>query len=100
MLFGADSRCCASDYPAVVAAKGPDFSYDLCPRAKIFRRDAPNVLSLDLIKHFLRYNEFQVCCCCCCLLLVLLLLLLFEVNCCCCCCCCCRVCWFFFAAAL
>ena len=32
-----------SGYPELVKKFGPDFSYQLCPRAKIFRRDEPSV---------------------------------------------------------
>ena len=32
-----------SGYPEMVARVGPDASYELCPRAKIFRRDESNV---------------------------------------------------------
>ena len=32
-----------SGYPELVKKYGPDFSYQLCPRAKIFRRDEPRV---------------------------------------------------------
>lgn len=35
---------------------GEDFSYDLCPRAKIFRRDQANVTDLDSLKYIMRYN--------------------------------------------
>ena len=35
-----------SGYPEVVAKFGPDASYELCPRAKIFRRDESNVRSV------------------------------------------------------
>lgn len=35
---------------------GEDFSYDLCPRAKIFRRDQAEVKDLDSLKHIMRLN--------------------------------------------
>lgn len=35
---------------------GEDFSYDLCPRAKIFRRDQGDVMDLDSLKHMMRFN--------------------------------------------
>lgn len=35
---------------------GEDFSYDLCPRAKIFRRDQAGVEDLDSLKHIMRFN--------------------------------------------
>ena len=36
---------------------GTDFSYDLCPRAKIFRRDQGGVTDLASLKHIMRYNS-------------------------------------------
>ncbi|CAL1588762.1 unnamed protein product [Knipowitschia caucasica] len=38
---------------------GDDFSYDLCPRAKIFRRDQAGVMDLKSLKHIMRYNDYQ-----------------------------------------
>ena len=37
---------------------GPDKSYELCPRAKIFRRDAPLVNSFWQFQDILRYNDY------------------------------------------
>ena len=37
---------------------GPDFSYQLAPRAKIFRRDAANVKDMASMKAIMRYNDF------------------------------------------
>uniref|UniRef100_A0A8B9K679 Phospholipase B-like n=1 Tax=Astyanax mexicanus TaxID=7994 RepID=A0A8B9K679_ASTMX len=34
-----------------------DFSYDLCPRAKIFRRDQAKVTDLASLKYIMRYND-------------------------------------------
>ena len=45
-----------SGYPEVVAKMGTDFSYQLAPRAKIFRRDEGKVVDLDSMKHIMRYN--------------------------------------------
>lgn len=45
-----------SGYPEVVAKMGTDFSYQLAPRAKIFRRDEGKVVDLDTMKHIMRYN--------------------------------------------
>uniref|UniRef100_A0A8C9T9I2 Phospholipase B-like n=1 Tax=Scleropages formosus TaxID=113540 RepID=A0A8C9T9I2_SCLFO len=38
---------------------GEDFSYDLCPRAKIFRRDQANVTDLASLKYIMRYNNYK-----------------------------------------
>ncbi|XP_047427646.1 phospholipase B-like 1 [Mugil cephalus] len=38
---------------------GDDFSYDLCPRAKIFRRDQAGVQDLDSLKHIMRLNDYK-----------------------------------------
>ena len=39
-----------SGYPAMVERRGPDYSYDLAPRAKIFRREQSKVQDLEGIK--------------------------------------------------
>ncbi|ETO01907.1 hypothetical protein RFI_35532, partial [Reticulomyxa filosa] len=49
-----------SGYPAMVEAMGVNNSYDLAPRARIFRRDANNVLTFEEYKSILRYNNYQV----------------------------------------
>ena len=48
-----------------LAARGPEFSnsvawlsYQLTPRASIFRRDAASVASLDDMRHIMRSNNF------------------------------------------
>ena len=41
------------------AAKDPSNSYELCPRAKIFRRDAAKVVKFAEFQDILRYNDFQ-----------------------------------------
>ncbi|XP_058477316.1 phospholipase B-like 1 [Solea solea] len=38
---------------------GVDFSYDLCPRAKILRRDQAKVSDLNSLKHIMRYNNYK-----------------------------------------
>ncbi|XP_068192495.1 phospholipase B-like 1 [Antennarius striatus] len=38
---------------------GNDFSYDLCPRAKIFRRDQAAVKDLDSLKYIMRFNDYK-----------------------------------------
>ncbi|XP_056460799.1 phospholipase B-like 1 [Gadus chalcogrammus] len=48
-----------SGYPAAVEQFGDIFSYDLCPRAKIFRRDQGRVTDLDSLKHIMRFNEYK-----------------------------------------
>lgn len=45
-----------SGYGQMWKAYGDDFSYDLCPRAKIFRRDQANVRDLDSLKYIMRFN--------------------------------------------
>ncbi|XP_032218792.1 phospholipase B-like 1 isoform X2 [Nematostella vectensis] len=48
-----------SGYPDFVARHGVQFSHELAPRAKIFRRDQSMVHDLDSMKHIMRYNDFQ-----------------------------------------
>jgi len=48
-----------SGYPAIVDKYGPDVSYQLCPRAKIFRRDQGKITDFDSLKNFMRYNNYQ-----------------------------------------
>jgi len=48
-----------SGYPEVVAKHGTDFSYQLAPRAKIFRRDEGTVKDLSTMKHIMRYNDYK-----------------------------------------
>ena len=48
----------ASGYPAAVAKAGPTMSYDLCPRAEIFRRDQGKVTDMDSFKALLRQNDY------------------------------------------
>lgn len=45
-----------SGYGEMWREYGEDFSYDLCPRAKIFRRDQADVKDLDSLKHIMRFN--------------------------------------------
>eukprot|EP00762_Andalucia_godoyi_P001362 ANDGO_04944.mRNA.1 Phospholipase B-like protein B len=49
----------ASGYPAMAKKYGPVLTWDLAPRAAIFRRDAHNVVDADSIGRFLQYNEWQ-----------------------------------------
>jgi len=48
-----------SGYPDVVKQRGPDSSYQLAPRAKIFRRDQNTVTDLQGLKHIMRDNKYQ-----------------------------------------
>ncbi|KAJ8037242.1 Phospholipase B-like 1 [Holothuria leucospilota] len=48
-----------SGYPDVVAMHGPDMSYQLAPRGKIFRRDQGSVKDMDTMKRIMRYNEYM-----------------------------------------
>ena len=45
-----------SGYPAVAQKEGPDATYQLCPRAKIFRRDQSNVKDMESMQYIMRYN--------------------------------------------
>lgn len=45
-----------SGYTEMWQQYGDDFSYDLCPRAKIFRRDQASVIDLGSLKHIMRFN--------------------------------------------
>lgn len=48
-----------SGYPAMRERFGMEYSYDLCPRAKIFRRDQGSVRDLASLRRIMRYNEYQ-----------------------------------------
>lgn len=48
-----------SGYPEFVAQHGMDNSYQLAPRAKIFRRDQGKVVDLESMKHIMRYNDYE-----------------------------------------
>uniref|UniRef100_A0A8C5D6R8 Phospholipase B-like n=1 Tax=Gouania willdenowi TaxID=441366 RepID=A0A8C5D6R8_GOUWI len=48
-----------SGYGEMWKQHGDDFSYDLCPRAKIFRRDQGDVEDLDSLKHIMRFNDYK-----------------------------------------
>ncbi|XP_043929904.1 phospholipase B-like 1 isoform X2 [Protopterus annectens] len=47
-----------SSYPEMVKYYGNKYSYELCPRAKIFRRDQGNVKDMESMKHIMRYNNY------------------------------------------
>uniref|UniRef100_A0A674BTI8 Phospholipase B-like n=1 Tax=Salmo trutta TaxID=8032 RepID=A0A674BTI8_SALTR len=48
-----------SGYGKMWEEYGEDFSYDLCPRAKIFRQYQAEVKDLDSLKHIMRYNGYR-----------------------------------------
>jgi len=48
-----------SGYPEFVKKHGYDFSYQLCPRAKIFRRDQGNINDIHTLMAFMRYNGYK-----------------------------------------
>ncbi|RUS71120.1 hypothetical protein EGW08_021125 [Elysia chlorotica] len=48
-----------SGYPAVVKKVGNRMSYELSPRAKIFRRDQSKVRTLQDMKDLMRYNDYK-----------------------------------------
>eukprot|EP00731_Ephydatia_muelleri_P001270 Em0001g1270a len=47
-----------SGYPELVEKYGPDYSYQLAPRAKIFRRDESKVQDMTSMEHIMRYNDY------------------------------------------
>ncbi|KAK3755108.1 hypothetical protein QZH41_017928, partial [Actinostola sp. cb2023] len=48
-----------SGYPEFVEKHGTSYSYQLAPRAKIFRRDQATVHDMDTMKHIMRYNDYK-----------------------------------------
>ncbi|XP_004460380.2 phospholipase B-like 1 [Dasypus novemcinctus] len=48
-----------SGYPMLVQKLGLDYSYDLAPRAKIFRRDQGKVTDMASMKYIMRYNNYK-----------------------------------------
>ncbi|XP_063078139.1 phospholipase B-like 1 [Engraulis encrasicolus] len=48
-----------SGYGSMWRQLGEEYSYDLCPRAKIFRRDQGRVLSWAAMKSMMRYNNYK-----------------------------------------
>jgi len=48
-----------SGYPGVVAKYGPEHSYDLAPRAKMFRRDHPIAHDMEGLKKLMRQNNYK-----------------------------------------
>ncbi|XP_020608826.1 phospholipase B-like 1 [Orbicella faveolata] len=47
-----------SGYPEFVKKHGLSYSYQLAPRAMIFRRDQGKVVDIKSMKHILRYNDY------------------------------------------
>ncbi|XP_075409447.1 phospholipase B-like 1 [Tenrec ecaudatus] len=48
-----------SGYPLLVKKLGLDYSYEMAPRAKIFRRDQGKVTDMESMKYILRYNKYK-----------------------------------------
>ncbi|CAE8632222.1 unnamed protein product [Polarella glacialis] len=47
-----------SGYAAMAASHGNYFSYELAPRAKLFRRDHSSVVDMASLKSLMRYNDY------------------------------------------
>lgn len=47
-----------SGYPEMVELYGVDSSYQLAPRAQIFRRDQGNVVDFESYQYIMRYNDY------------------------------------------
>ncbi|XP_052791309.1 phospholipase B-like 1 isoform X2 [Mya arenaria] len=48
-----------SGYPEFARKHGTDFTYQLAPRAKIFRRDQGTVKDMKTMKNIMRYNDYK-----------------------------------------
>eukprot|EP00456_Euglypha_rotunda_P002589 TRINITY_DN10481_c0_g1_i2.p1 TRINITY_DN10481_c0_g1~~TRINITY_DN10481_c0_g1_i2.p1 ORF type:complete len:309 (-),score=51.31 TRINITY_DN10481_c0_g1_i2:11-844(-) len=48
-----------SEYPQIVETQGVEQSYDLAPRAKIFRHMAGKVTDITSFEYVIRYNQYQ-----------------------------------------
>ena len=48
-----------SGYPALVKRLGPSHSYELAPRATIFRRDEATVVDMTTFQKIMRYNDYK-----------------------------------------
>ena len=48
-----------SGYPEIVNKSGSAHSYELAPRAKIFRRDQGSVVDMESFKKIMRYNDYR-----------------------------------------
>ncbi|XP_065197312.1 putative phospholipase B-like 2 [Sycon ciliatum] len=47
------------NFQSMVDQYGDFFSYDMSPRARIFRRDHAKVVDVKSLQHLMRYNDFQ-----------------------------------------
>ena len=62
LLFLSSSILPFLSYPAdpeMVQRFGVDYSYDLCPRANIFRRDQGSVVDMESFMAIMRYNNYK-----------------------------------------
>ncbi|XP_060633165.2 phospholipase B-like 1 [Anolis sagrei] len=48
-----------SGYVEYVKKYGLDYSYEMAPRAKIFRRDQGKVVDIETMKYIMRYNNYK-----------------------------------------
>jgi len=48
-----------SGWTAMEAKGTPNMTYDLAPRAEIFRRDQGDVVDFESMKYIMRYNEYK-----------------------------------------
>ncbi|KAH7941895.1 hypothetical protein HPB49_018362 [Dermacentor silvarum] len=48
-----------SGQPAKVEKYGDYYSYEHCPRAKLFKRDHDNLTDMDSIMTYMRYNDYK-----------------------------------------
>jgi hypothetical protein len=48
-----------SGYPDIVTRRGLEYSYQLAPRAKIFRREQGSVVNLSSMQSIMRYNDYE-----------------------------------------
>jgi len=46
-------------FPEAVKAYGNEYSYENCARAKIFRREAPSISSMESLQKLMTYNQFE-----------------------------------------
>ena len=58
-MYSHSFLACLTTDPAIVEKYGVEQSYQLAPRAQIFRRDAGNVVDMASLQYMLRYNDYQ-----------------------------------------